>query len=169
MMTETESFIQVKERDSVFKVWLKDSQGNDTGKFLKFDLEQVNYPLKINECIEMHKRNIEWLKDQLVILDKKEDRKGKKLLSYKQEEGIKLYIKYYDKEMEALDMFLGKGATRMILDINGDEPYYTMFDDIVDMIKPIMPKLEDNAKYIKKKQEEIMKKYSKKEESNVLK
>ena len=105
----------------------------------------------------------------MLILDKKEDKKGKKLLSYKQEEGIKLYIKYYDKEMEALDMFLGKGATRMILDVNGDEPYYTMFDDIVKMIEPIMPKLEDNAKYIKKKQEEIMKKYSKKEESKVLK
>ena len=169
MMTETESFIQVKERDSVLKVWLKDSSGNETGKYLKFDLEQVNYPLMLNECIEMHKKNIQWMKDQLIILEKKEDKKGKKLLSYKQEETIKSYLKFYQKEMEALDMFLGKGATRMILDVNGDEPYYSMFDDIVDMIKPIMPKLEDNAKYIKKKQEDIMKKYSKSQESNMLK
>lgn len=169
MMTDTESFIQLKERDSILKVRIKDNQGNDTGKYLKFDLEQINYPLKINECIEMHKKNLEWIKDQLVILDKKEDKKGKKLLSYKQEEGIKLYLKFYEKEMEALDLFLGKGATQMLLDVNGDEPYYSMFDDIVELIRPIMPKLEDNAKYIKHKQEDIMKKYSKTEESNVLK
>ena len=169
MMTDTESFIQLKERDSVFKVKIKDSEGNDTGKYLKFDLEQVNYPLKINECVEMHKRNIEWIKDQMIILEKKEDKKGKKLLSYKQEEGIKLYVKFYEKEMEALDLFLGKGATQMLLDANGDEPYYSMFDDIVALLEPIMPKLQNNAEYIKKKQEEIMKKYSKTEESNVLK
>lgn len=169
MMTEKESFIQLKERDSVLKIGIKDSKGNDTGKFLKFDLERINYPLKLQECIETHKKNLEWIKDQMIILDKKEDKKGKKLLSYKEEEGIKLYSKFYEKEMEALDLFLGKGATRMILDVNGDEPYYSMFDDIVELIQPIMPKLEDNAKYIKHKQEEIMKKYSKNQESNVLK
>ena len=75
MMTETESFIQLKERDSVLKVWLKDSSGNETGKYLKFDLEQVNYPLKLNECIEMHKKNVQWIQDQLLILDKKEDKR----------------------------------------------------------------------------------------------
>lgn len=168
MMTETESFIQLKERDSVLKVYIKDSKGNDTGKYLKFDLEMVNYPLKLNECAEMHKKNNQWLKDQLLILEKKEDKKGKKILSWKQEESIKLYLKYYEKEMEALDLFLGKGATQMILDINGDEPYYSMFDDIVELIKPILPKIEDNAKYIKKKQEDVMKKYSN-DESKVLK
>ena len=70
--------------------------------------------------------------------------------------------------MESLDLFLGKGATQMILDINGYEPYYSMFDDIVELIKPILPKIEDNAKYIKKKQEDVMKKYSN-DESKVLK
>lgn len=166
-MTDTENFIQLKERDSILKIKVKDANGKDTGKYLKFDLERVNYPLKISECVEMHKKNIEWLKDQLLILNKKEDKKGKKILSWKQEEGIKLYLKFYQKEMEALDLFLGKGATQMLLDINGDEPYYTMFDDIVALIKPIMPVLENNAKYIKKKQEDVIKKYSS-QESNVL-
>ena len=169
MMTEKENFIQLKERDSVLKIGIKDSKGNDTGEYLKFDLERVNYPLMLNECVELHKKNLEWIKDQLLILEKKEDKKGKKLLSYKQEEGIKLYVKFYDKEIEALDMFLGKGATRKILQANDDEPYYSMFDDIVELIQPIMPLLEDNAEYIKHKQEEVMKKYSKSEESNVLK
>ena len=169
MMTDTENFIQLKQRDSVLKIGIKDSEGNDTGKFLKFDLESVNYPLKLNECVEMHKRNLEWIKDQMIILDKKEDKKGKKLLTWKQEESIKLYVKFYEREMEALDLFLGEGATKMILDINGDEPYYTMFDDIVALIEPIMPLLQDNAAYIKKKQQDIIEKYSKNQKSEVLK
>lgn len=169
MKTETESFIQLKERDSVFKVKIIDKDGNDTGKYLKFDLEQVNYPLKIQECIEMHKRNVEWIRDKMIIIDKKEDKKGKKLLSWKQEEGIKAYEEFYKKEMEALDLFLGKGATQLILDVNDYEPYYSMFEDIVDMLAPIMPKLQDNAEYLKHKYEIIRSKYSNQEESNVLK
>lgn len=168
MMTGKESFVQLKERDSILKVPIRDANGNDTGKYLKFDLEQVNYPLQLSECVEMHKKNIQWLKDQMIILDKKEDKKGKKILSWKQEEGMKINVKFYEKEIEALDLFLGKGSTQMILDINDDKPYYSMFDDIVELIRPIMPVLEDNAKYIEKKRRDIIKKYST-DESNVLK
>ena len=32
MMTEKENFIQLKERDSVLKIGIKDSKGNDTYK-----------------------------------------------------------------------------------------------------------------------------------------
>ena len=169
MMTETENFIQLKERESVLKVWIKDVNGNNTGKCLKFDLENVNYPLRLNDCVENHKKNIQWLQDQIIILEKKEDKKGKKILSWKEEERTKINIEFYKREMETLDLFLGKGATQMILDASEEEPYYSMFDDIVDLIKPIMPKLEDNAKYIKKKLEETKKRYSNNQESNVLK
>lgn len=169
MKTETENFVQLVKRDSLVKIGIKDVNGNDTGKYLKFDLERVNYPLKISECVELHKKNQIWLRDRQIVLSKKEDKKGKKILSWKEEEGIKLYEEFYKKEMEALDMFLGKGATQMILDLYETEPYYSMFDDIVKIINPIMPILQDNAEYIKKKTEDIMKKYSNDEESNVLK
>lgn len=169
MKTETENFVQLVKRDSLVKIGIKDVNGNDTGKYLKFDLERVNYPLKISECVELHKKNLIWLRDRQIVLSKKEDKKGKKILSWKEEEGIKLYEEFYKKEMEALDMFLGEGATQMILDLYETEPYYSMFDDIVKVINPIMPILQDNAEYIKKKTEDIMKKYSNQEESNVLK
>ena len=57
----------------------------------------------------------------------------------------------------------------MILDCYDIEPYYSMFDDIMEMIEPIMPKLQSNAEYLKKKHEDIRRKYSNQEESNVLK
>lgn len=169
MMTEKENFIQLKKLDNVLRFGIKDENGNDTGKYLTFNLEQVNYPLKLQECVEMHKKNIKWERDTMLVLDKKEDRKGKKLLSWKQKEGIKVEEEFYKKEMEAMDLFLGKGATQMILDCYGIEPYYSMFDDITEMIQPIMPKIQDNAEYLKNKHKEIMKKYSSQEESNVLK
>lgn len=169
MMTEKESFIQLKKLDCLLRFGIKDENGNDTGKFLKFNLEQVNYPLKIQECVEMHKKNLQWIKDKLIIIGKQEDKKGKKLLSWKEEEGIKAHEEFYKKEMEALDLFLGQGSTQMILDCYDIEPYYSMFDDIMEMIEPIMPKLQSNAEYLKKKHEDIRKKYSNQEESNVLK
>lgn len=169
MKTETENFIQLPKRESLLKYGIKDVNGNDTGKYLKFDIERINYPLKLSECIDIHKKNLVWLRDQQIILDKKEDRKGKKFLTWKQEEGMKIEEEFYKKEMEALDLFLGKGATQMILDLYETTPYYSMFEDITKMIKPIMPSLENNAAYIKKKTEDILKKYSNNEESNVLK
>lgn len=169
MKTETESFIQTKKRDGVFIVGIKDINGNKTNQCLKFDLDQINYPLKIQECIEMHKKNQEWLRDKILIINKKEDKKGKKLLSWKQEESIKVYEEFYKKEMEALDMFLGKNGTQKILDANEDEPYYNMFDDIIEMLEPIMPKLQNTAEYLKHKYETVKQKYSDKQESNVLK
>lgn len=169
MKTEKENFIQLKKLDCLLRFPIKDEFGNDTGKYLKFNLEQVNYPLKIQECVEMHKKNLAWHEDMAIVLSKKEDKKGKKLLSWKQEEGIKLEEEFYHKEMEAMDLFLGKGATQMILDCYGIEPYYSMFDDITEMVEPIMPYLENNAEYLKKKHQEIREKYSKQEESNVLK
>lgn len=169
MMTEKENFIQLKKLDNVLRFGIKDENGNDTGKFLIFNLEQVNYPLKIQECVEMHKKNLEWIQDRLIIIEKRQDVKGKKLLSKNQEDGIKAYEEFYKREMTAMDLFLGKGATQMILDCYGIEPYYDMFDDITDMIKPIMPKIQNNAEYLKKKHQEIRDKYSKQEESNVLK
>ena len=40
MKTETENFVQLVKRDSLVKIGIKDVNGNDTGKYLKFDLER---------------------------------------------------------------------------------------------------------------------------------
>jgi len=165
MMTETESFIQLK-KDNVIRIGIKDSQGNDTGKYISFDLEDITLPLKLNDCESMHHRNIMDLKKRFVIIDKKEDVKGKKILSLKEEEKLKALNEYYKNEMKALDLFIGEGKTQMLLDLMGRNPYYSMYEDISEMLAPILPKLKMNADSIKK---QIINKYGKNNDSEVLK
>ena len=165
MMTEKESFIQLK-KDSILRIGIKDSDGNDTGEHLEFDMEDINLALRLNECDEKHRKNLEFLRNQFIIIDKKEDKKGKKILSWKEEEKLKVLQEFYKKEMEALDLFLGENGTKKLL--NGRNPYYSMYEDINDMLKPILPKLKLRADDIAKK---IKDKYSNvnNQEKNVLK
>lgn len=161
-MTEKESFIQLK-KDSILRIGIKDSEGKDTGEHLEFDLEDIELPLKINECESKHRKNVEYLKNQFVIIDKKEDKKGKFILSWKEEEKLKVLKDFYKKEMEALDLFLGEGGTKKLL--NGRNPYYTMYEDISEILEPIMPKLQVRSEDIKNK---IVNKYKVVKENDVL-
>lgn len=164
MMTEKESFIQLK-KDDVLRIGIKDTEGNDTGCFLTFDLEDIELPLRISECEEMHKKNMKYLKEQWLIIDKKEDHKGKKILSWKEEEKVKVLKKVYEDEMKALDLFIGEGKTQMILDLMGRKPYLSMYDDIGKMLEPITPLIKTNVDSIKEK---ITSKYSNNNEDGMI-
>ena len=156
-------FIQLK-KSSILKIGIKDAKGNDTGKHLEFDLEDIELPLRLNECEAKHRKNLEYLRNQFVIIDKKEDKKGKFILSWKEEEKLKILQEFYKREMEALDLFLGQNGTNKLL--NGRKPYYSMYEDINDMLVPILPKLKLKADDIANK---IKEKYSNKAtEKNVL-
>lgn len=153
--------IQLK-KDNILRIGIKTADGKDTGNILEFDLEDFELPLKLQDCLEQHKTNIRDLRTKYLIIDKKQDKKGKKLMSSNQEEKIKTLKEFYNKEIEALDLFLGKGGTEKIL--NGRKPYLTMFDDINGYLEPIIPLIEKRAVKI---EDMIKEKYSKKE-SDVL-
>lgn len=155
-------FIQLK-KDNIIRIGIKDYEGNDTGEHLEFDLEDIDLPLKYQECEEKHHKNVQYVKMQFVIIDKKEDKRGKKLLSSNEEEKIKVISEFYRREMEALDLFLGEGGTKKLL--NGRKPYYTMYEDINDMLVPIMPIIKKGFDNIENK---IKNKYSVEKESNIL-
>jgi len=158
-----DKFIQLK-KDNITRFGIKDAAGNDTGQFLEFDLEDIELPLKINESEAKHRSNISYVKSQFIIIDKKEDKKGKFLLTWKEEEKIKVLKDFYEKEMEALDLFLGEGGTKKLL--NGRKPYYEMYDDINDILEPILPKLQKTAEDI---EDRIKQKYSNNSQKEVLK
>ncbi len=161
---KNDNFIQLK-KDNILRIGIKDAEGNDTGEHLEFDLEDVEYPLKLNQCESEHNKNIRDLQMQYKIIDKKQDKKGKKILSWKEEEKIKALQEFYKREMATIDLFLGEGGCKKLL--NGRKPYYSMYDDIGEIIKPILPKLKMRTDDIKNK---IMEKYkNRNEESNVLK
>ena len=58
---------------------------------------------------------------------------------------------------------MGEGMVSKLLD--GRNPYYSMYDDISEMLEPIMPKLKINAENIVAK---VKEKYGNKKDSDVL-
>ena len=154
-----ENVIQLNKKNTmVFQI--VDENGNKTGESLEFDIEDIELPLKYQQCIDKHQKNVQRLQMQFVAIDKKEDHKGKKLLTKNEEEKLKALKEYYDSEMEALDKVLGKDGCKKLL--NGREPYFTMFNDINDVLEPILPKLQVHANDIINK---IKDKYKDKEDN----
>ena len=76
---------------------------------------------------------------------------------------IKAIQEFYRKEEEALDEFIGEGATRILL--NGRKPYISMFEDINEYMQQIVPTLQKSQNDLI---ERIKNKYSKEEENNIL-
>lgn len=156
-------FIQLK-KDNILRIGIKDANGVDTGEHLEFDLEDIELPLRLKQCEAKHYKNVEFVKNQFVIINKKEDKKGKFYLSSNEEEKIKVLQEFYKREMEALDLFLGDGGTKKML--GGRNPYISMYDDINEMLAPILPKIQIRAEDIMNK---IKGKYGEKKETDVLK
>ena len=129
-------YIQIQ-KDNILKIGIKTSDGKDTGEHLEFDLEDLELPLKLSNIKDLHNQNLKDLRAQLMFIEKREDKKGKKLLSLNQESKIKALNEFYKKEMNVIDLFLGEGGTKKML--NGRNPYYSMYDDIIKSLEPILP------------------------------
>lgn len=139
-----EDFIQIKE-ENVLRFGVKDKDGKDTGLVIKFDLQDIDLPLRINQMEAMHKKNQNILKQQVAALKKQEEKSGKFMLSWKKEQCIKLLKELYSKDMQALDLLIGKGMTQKILNALDRKPYYDMFDDILNSLAPILDKVINEA------------------------
>ena len=152
------NIIQLKESKDILRLRIKDEDGNDTGNFLEFNLGDLDYLLILQDMMEADKKNREYLKNQYIIIDKKEDHKGKKLFSSNEEAKIKATNEFFKKEAEIYDMFLGKDGVKKLL--NGRKLTLARLDEIDEIIeKAILPKLQIKAEDIKK---DIMAKYSNK-------
>lgn len=154
---KSDNYIQLKENEDILKLRIRDVEGKDTGDYLEFDLQDIELPIKLQEMGETDKRNRIYLENQLKIIDKKQDHKGKKLLSSKTEAKIKAIQEFYKKEIEVFNMFLGENGVQKLL--NGRKISWGTLEEISTIIKEeIMPKLDIKQENINKK---IMAKYSK--------
>lgn len=171
----TDNVIQMKQ-NNVLRVKLKTAdvldkdgkileEGQFTGEYLEFDMEDIELPLRLDECDFKHRKNREWLKNQYLIIDKKQDIKGKRLLSKNEEDKIKTLQEFYKREIEVLDLFLGKNGTQKILNAMNRNPYLTMFDDIIELLDPILPQIKSTIDNIPKR---IKEKYSNNKESDII-
>lgn len=161
---KSDNYIQLAE-DDILRLGIRDKNGNDTGNYLEFNLADIELPLIYQEIIEEDKKNRLDTRNKIAIIERKQDHKGKKLMSANEEAKIKVMIDFYKKEKEIYDKFLGQGGVDKLL--NGRKLSWTTLDEIDEIIeKYIMPKLEIKGDRIKEK---IMKKYSNKtEEVDVL-
>lgn len=157
------NFIQLN-RDNILRLGIRTVDGEDTGNYLEFDLEDIELPLKYQELIEEDKKNRQHLKNQMTIIDKRQDVKGKKLMSKNEEDKIKAINEFYQKEKKVIDMFLGEGGVDKLL--NGRKLGWTSLQEIDEIItKQIAPHIKINMNDITNK---IKEKYSTTEETDVL-
>ena len=151
-----EAYIKLKKDEDILRFKIQDEEGNDTGEVLEFDLKDIELPFRYQELIERDKKARTKLKADMVAIEKKKDVKGKKLYSSNEEATIKAVRDFYKEEEEIYNMFLGKDGVKKLL--HGRALGITTLNEIDEIIMTyIVPKLEENAKDIKK---EIMNKYS---------
>lgn len=151
-----DNFIQLG-NDDVLRLEIRTSDGESTGNFLEFDLEDIELPLKYQELIDKDRKNKEYLKNQMIIIDKRQDVKGKKLLSKNEEDKIKAINDFFKKEIEVYNMFLGDNGVQKLL--NGRKIGWTTLQEIDTIIeKQIAPKIDISMEKITEK---VKEKYSK--------
>lgn len=150
--------------ENILKLEIVDEKGNSTGEFLEFDLEDIELPFKYQEILEKLKKSRQNLKNQFVIIEKKQDHKGKKLMSSNEEEKLKALNNFYKEQVEIYNIFLGENGVQKLL--NGRKLRWTTLNEIDELIeKQIAPQLNVTMDDITKK---IKSKYSNKKEDNVL-
>lgn len=150
--------------ENILKLEIVDEKGNSTGEYLEFDLEDIELPFKYQEILERLKKSRQNIKNQFLIIDKKQDHKGKKLMSSNEEAKVKALNDFYKEQEEIYDIFLGKGGVKKLL--NGRNMRWTTLDEIDELIgKQIAPQLDITLDDITKK---VKNKYSNKKEDNIL-
>lgn len=148
----TDNFIKLNKSD-VLTLGIKTDDGKDTGEFLEFDLEDIELPLRYQELLDKDKKNRENLKNQMLIIDRRQDVKGKKLMSKNEEDKIRAVNEFFKKEVEVYNMFLGERGVEKLL--NGRKLGWTSLSDIDEIIeKQIAPHLDLSMTNITKKVKE---------------
>ena len=141
-------YIKLKEKKDIYRLGIIDENGNvikdKDGKevCIEFDLGDIELPLKYNRCIKTIEDSRRYLRNQFLIIDKKQNHKRKGLSTNDE---------------------LKEGGTKKFL--NGRKPYWEMPDDIAEAIEPYMDKLQLKTKDMT---DRIKAKYQI-EESDVLK
>lgn len=159
----TDNSIKIKNKN-ILKLEIETEEGIKTGEFLEFDLNDIDLPLKFQEMVEKDKKNKQNLRNQLLIIDKKEDIKGKKLLSVNEEAKVRALRDFFVKEKAIYNEFLGKNGVEKLL--NGQKfgwDSLEMIDDII--INQIAPHLDLTVNDMIKK---VKEKYKTKVANNTL-
>ena len=84
----TDNYIQL-EKDSVLRLQILDANKQPTGESLEFDLEDTELLLRYQNLLEEDKKLRSKLKNELYLISKRQDVKGKKFLSKNEEDSLR--------------------------------------------------------------------------------
>ena len=103
-------YIKLK-KDNIFRVGIMDQNGNvkrdENGNevVIEFDLENIETPTNYSKCYHLIKKADAKLQQQMKIIEKQQDSKGKGLMSKNEEATINALKTYYKEVEEAMDLF----------------------------------------------------------------
>ena len=147
-------------KSNVLRLRITDDTGKPTGNYLEFDFEDMELLLRYQELQEKDRKNRDWLKKEIIIINKREDIKGKKFLSKNEEDIIKARNKFFIEEAKVYNMFLGENGVEKLL--NGRKFGFRTLEKIDEIIKEqILPFIEKKTDEMEK---EIMNKYKEENE-----
>ena len=158
---EEKSFIKLEGSKNTKKFWITTKDDKETGECLEINLEGIGVLDRIDKFYHDYLKNRKWIRDELLIIGKKQDftKKGEFMSNNErlQYEAVK---KYYENQKNTFDLFLGKGGVDKLL--YGRELEWDTIEEIENIItKQIVPQLEVTMNKISK---DIIKKYNVKKE-----
>lgn len=140
-----DNYIQLG-KSNVLTLKIVDLNGKETGESLVFDLEDLELPLRYQDMLEADKKNKQNLRNQMLVIDKRQDVKGKKLFTKNEEDKYRALNEFFKKEAEIYNMFLGENGVQKLL--NGRKlGWFTLdeIDEIIDkQITPYFEKMTEN-------------------------
>lgn len=163
---EEKKYIQLQNSNDVLRLWILTKDGKETGEYLEFDMEDIDLISNVEKMHEEDKKNNQWANNQIEIIKKKQDfvKKGEKI-SNNQKMQYEVIKKYFKRQKEIYDIFLGEGGVDKLL--YGRKFEWGTMEEIQQLIeKQILPQLQITKDNIINK---IKNKYKQSNEKNVLK
>lgn len=165
---KNENFITLSESSNVLRLKIRTQDKKETGEELVFNLNDIELIDKLDKMWNEHRKNRQWINNQLTIINKKQDFKKKgQLMSNNEKLKYEAIKSFYKKQKETYDLFLGEGGVDKLL--YGRPLEWGTLEEIATIIsEQISPKLDITMDNIEK---EIKSKYKIdiKNKGNVLK
>lgn len=154
---EEKSYIKLEGSNDTKKFWITTKEGKETSDYIEINLEGLSILDKIDQFYHDYPKNRKWIRDELLIIQKKQDfiKKGE-LMSNNQRLEYEAVKKYYNMQKDTFDLFLGKGGVDKLL--YGRDLEWDTIEEIQKIIvEQLIPQLDVTMDKITDK---IIKKYN---------
>lgn len=111
-----EDFITLGESKNLLTLKIKTKDGKYTGEKLEFRLKDIELLQKLEQMQNESKKNYDWVNNQIIIINKKQDftKKGQ-FMSNNEKLKYEALKSYFKKQKEVYDLFLGNGGVDKLL------------------------------------------------------